>query len=421
MNQEKNVPVTEEPVRAITEPSKEPGGDGKGWGEWLLENNPLYLISVFLMFLGLHLASRDATAEGGSIWTVTAFFGVQNVYEVFMVGMALYLLSAKINARHGKILLALVMLFLADLTFYQVRISAMSAVVGAWASAIYLVLAALKIAAVVKVLAIRIRWERLLYPITAFAVIYFSPQYLYRAVDVVGLKLAGTPTQALPFSGVYEVYMIWLVAALIHIPAIVGAWKKNDLEEVVENQYFGDENGFYRYLLLFPFLVLPIQLMANVMNDATASNAAIGFLGFNLIPYLLIGVFFIQLFVRKIIVENCSQNAFDFSALMIVLLGALITETANPALAFPFAFNRFLIVVAHIAVMMTRSNIYSAGLLVTIAGWYSFSGLTWATGQLVNYGQTLSKTAWAGIMMTGSFVFLGLGFIVSLKSRPRNS
>ncbi|MBF0501615.1 MAG: hypothetical protein HQM09_15860 [Candidatus Riflebacteria bacterium] len=430
MNQTNDVPTLKKDVNEechVNGNNGEKNNDGngnngeEGFTEWLLENNPLYLVSVLLMFLGLHLVSRDASGENGSIWTIVAFFGVQNVYELFMIGMSLYLLTAKINARHGKILLILVLLFLTDLTFYQVRISAMSAVVGAWASGIYLFLAGIKIAAAVKVLAIRVRWERLIYPLMAFAVIYFSPQYLYHVVDGIGLKQAGGPTPVIPFSGVHEVYMIWLVAAFIHIPVIVGAWRKNDLEGTIENQYLGDENGFYRWLLLFPFIVLPVQLMVNVMNDVTASNAAIGFLGFNLVPYLLVAVFFIQLFIRSFIDQVWSLNSYDFIALTVVFCYALGSETSNNAFAFPYAFNRFLIILAHIAVMVTRSNLGSAWFLMTVAAWYSFSGITHVAGKAVTYGQSLSKTAWAVILMIGSFVFLGLGFLVSLKSHQKKS
>jgi len=35
----------------------------------------------------------------------------------------------------------------------------------------------------------------------------------------------------------------------------------------------------------------------------------------------------------------------------------------------------------------------------------------------VNYGSGLSKTAWAAIRMAGSFISLGLGFMVSLRKK----
>lgn len=441
MNQERNTPANDIPEAAANDMSVaistttpvaapavssgegtvSPGGtDGNGgdpgntddsWGTWFIENNPLYLISVFMMFLGLHLVSREATTAGGSVGTVLAFFGVQNLYEIIMVSMSLYLLTAKINARHGKILLVLVFLFLADLTFYQVRIAAMSATAGFWASLIYLALAVVKIAAVVRVLSIQVRWERLIYPLSVFAVIYFAPQYLYWAVDAIGRGSVNL------FSGVYEIYMIWLAAAAIHLPVIVANWKRGTFDEPVKNEYIGDETPFYRWLLFFPFVVLPIQLVVNVMNDASAGNSQINLLGYNLIPYLLVGLFFVQALWRSLIEREWGIGNFDFVGLMVVCAVALISESNNEAFSFPFSFNRGLLVGAHVLVATTRQNFYSMCFLGAAGAWYSLSGLTWTAGQVVDYGRNLSRTAWAAILMAGSFISLLLGFLVSLSSR----
>ena len=67
-----------------------------------------------------------------SLHMVIFYFGVQNVYEIVMVAIALYLLTAQIQPRHGKILLIFILIFLTDLTFYQARISALSSSAGHW-------------------------------------------------------------------------------------------------------------------------------------------------------------------------------------------------------------------------------------------------------------------------------------------------
>ena len=92
-------PVESVPSTGTGNPGNDNGSNGgngaptrdgdDSWGAWFVENNPLYLLSVLLMFLGLHLVSREAGAEGGSVSTVLAFFGVQNLYEIIMVGMSL--------------------------------------------------------------------------------------------------------------------------------------------------------------------------------------------------------------------------------------------------------------------------------------------------------------------------------------------
>ncbi|HNV72325.1 MAG TPA: hypothetical protein PKO06_21635, partial [Candidatus Ozemobacteraceae bacterium] len=126
---QENVELKQEVENTTPDASRdvEPAVEEAGFLDWLIDNNPLYLLSVIFMFGGLLLVSKASYQVPGqagpdaSLSTVVAFFGVQNVYEIIMVGMAIYLIANKVNARHGKILLALELLFLADLTYYQVR------------------------------------------------------------------------------------------------------------------------------------------------------------------------------------------------------------------------------------------------------------------------------------------------------------
>ncbi len=219
-----NQPPSRIPPTGGGDPPEEPDEGDETWTDWFYENNPLYLLSVLFMFGGLLMASQ-ASHEGATLGTVAGFFGVQNIYEIIMIAMAIYLLRNKVNLRHGKILLVFGLVFLADVTFYQARITAMASVQKAmWVpltiSGIYLVLAGLKLYGVLLMLNITLRWEQFFYSLAAFGMVYFSPQYfMSRVYDLENLKML--QNESFPQRILFQIF---LVAALIQIPAIVGSW-----------------------------------------------------------------------------------------------------------------------------------------------------------------------------------------------------
>ncbi len=423
------------PVNQDESPTSEPESEGGGILDWLIDNNPLYLLSVIFMFGGLLLVSKASYQVPGQVGpdatlaTVVAFFGVQNVYEIIMVGMAIYLIANRVNARHGKILLALELLFLADLTYYQVRIASMSAssqeAFKSWAiSGGYLVLAAAKLIAVTTYLRLQIPPHWLFYPLAAFATIYFGPQYLYYAVDGVGTAgsfkvLASQGVKSVSnFSGVSDLYFIWLVAALIQIPVIIRGWKQKAVPDSIPNELVGDESPLYYVLFLFPFLIVPIQTIANVYPDAIAANAALNNPAF-IIPYLVLGLFFVDAFCSKQIDETIGRNQYHFWGLMAVMVLALVaggTLKFYPDLQFTvWDANKSLIIAAHLIVGIGRGNAMSLGFIGVVVV-YHLIGFMKSIAQNV-YDQTkdLSLVQWASMLMGASFVFLGLGFWVSVR------
>ncbi len=410
-----------------------PTGDGEAaeWANWLYENNPLYLMSVLFMFLGLFLVSKASySLEGGATYTtVVGFFAIQNIYELIMVGMALYLFLNRVNNRHGKILLVFVMLFVSDLSFYLARISTMeagktAAISPAMIAGIYWSMAALKVAAVVYFLDIRIRIERLIYPLCALALIYFAPQYIYQLVDAIksdSAKNTALATQG--FTGYYELYVIWFVAALIQLPVIIGSWRRNDLDSARAHRFLGDENAFYRFLLMFPFIVLPLQIVLNNEPDIRAKILQMQDTSYNYIPYLICGIFFMQQFCRRQIEESIGLNTYDFAMLMVVFMLALSTR-ANAAVnqnfnITPWTIHQAMIIIAHIACFVTRGNLYCAGFLAFFACYHMWTWLCAMAQRSVEEMRTWSSLTWAQILMAGSFLLLGLGFAVSVKGRRK--
>ncbi len=387
-------------------------GEDGGWMRLIIDANPLYLLSVLLMIAGLYLVNAAASENVVGVGTVAGFFGVQNVYEIVLVAMAVYLLRTGTNSRHGKLLLLFVMVFLADLTFYQVRIAVMDRSWGFTLSTFYLILGAAKVWAVFAWLEIEMRWERLVYPLMAFGMIYYAPNYIYSVMDSTGSGNSG-----MPFSGQVDVYMIWLVAAAIQLPVIVANWRKSSLEKAEPNPYVGDATTFSWALMLFPFVILPFQLEKNVMADAAAGNPAIGKLTFVYLPYLLAGVFFFQSFFRTQIAKMYSINAYDAFVLIGLTLFALFTARSDEIGDGLSTVNWYLVFGAHLVVAFTRRNLICAGFLSLVAVRYFGLGIKTAAGNIYDYGRTLSTTTWAGLLMIGSFVSLGLGFLLSIATK----
>ncbi len=384
-------------------------GNANGLSQWLRNNNPLYLLSVVLMLGGLYLAGSELETGRVSSLAVSGFFLVQNIYEIIMVAMALYLLKKKIQPQHGKLLLFFVLLFLGDLTFYQVRISGLSTAAGGIATGVYMLMAAVKFAAIVKILGLTVHHTRLFFAAGAFSLIWVAPKVSYYLVDSIGSESFSY------FDGSYVFYSLWLIAALIHLPLIVENWHSNNLETEVPNEYLGNETALWRWLLIFPFIVLPLQMSATVMSDSYRFIAPTLSIGTIIAPWLLTAAFFAQTLWRRFFNDRESINIYD-SAVMLVYL--IIIKVSAPDFSAPVLINHALLVAGLVATWLTRCNHVNAGVLALTGLWHTGQQVMSGARVAVDYGSSLSGTAWAGILMSGSFILLLTGFFFSIS---RNS
>ena len=373
---------------------------------WFRNNNPLYLLSVVLMLAGLYLAGSDLEAgKMNSIYTVTGFFAVQNVYEILMICMALYLLKNRIQSDHGRLLLIMVLVFLGDLTGYQVHISGKDQYVGSVTTGLYMAFAALKLYAVLKVLNLKTHSSRVFYAFSAFSLIWIGPKVADYMVNSVGIASIGF------FDGSYSYYSLWLAAGLIHLPLIIQNWRKNTLADYEENEYLGNATSFWRWLIVFPFIVMPVYLYFFAMSeqirfmDSSLSVPAL------LAAWAVCAAFFAQTVWRKACEEWIGLNIYDS---VVMLLFLVTTMSLASSFSAPVIINHILLVAGLTATWLTRENrVNGAGLSMMVV-WYTGAQIKVAGTVAVNYGTSLSRTAWAAILMGGSFVLLGLGFIVSL-------
>lgn len=374
------------------------------FSEWFQKNNPLYLLSVVMMLAGLYLAGSELETGNVSPMLVSGFFAIQNLYELLMVGMALYLLKNRIQPEHGKLLLIFVLLFLGDLTFYQVRISGLSATAGALATTIYIILAAIKFAAVIKVLNLTLHRTRIFYIFSAFIMIWVAPKIAYLMIDSIGSESLSY------FDGSYVFYSLWLIAGLIHLPLIIENWRTNTLATACENPSLGNETSFWRWLIIFPFIMLPVHLFLHVMSESyrvlgpTLPAAAV------IAPWLLGAAFFAQTLWRHHLESDAQLNFID-SAIMLSFMATVMFT--SPVFNLPAVINHVLLAAGMLVTGFTRGNYVNLVGMTAACSWYGGNELWKGATSAVQYGSKLSRTTWAGILMLASFILLFAGFIFS--------
>lgn len=390
--------------------SNGPADEAFDFVKWFKDNNPLYLLSVLFMLLGLHLVSSDVKASNLGVGSLLGFFAVQNLYELVMVGMALYLLKFQVQSGHGKLLLVFVMLFLGDVTFYQVRISGLSVFYGNIATMIYMGLAGLKLAAVIKVLGLKLYHWRIFYVFSSFSLIWIGPKIAYNIMDSLGINTSSH------FDPTTIIYLIWVFAGLIHLPIIIKNWFNNKICKEEYNKLVGNETSFWRCLMIFPFIMMPIQLLINVMADSSfAMSQTTPAIALTL-PWLIMAALFAQTLWKKIVAEMVGVNAFDSFILILALIIALATSHVE----LPICIMNFTLIVSGLFITYyTRGNLVNGVAIGFTVVYFSGYKLITVGSSAVKYGAKISKTAWAGILMVGSFIFLGLGFLTSLGKKDK--
>ena len=236
--------------------------------------------------------------------------------------------------------------------------------------------------------------------------IWVAPKVGYYLVDSIGRESFGY------FDGSYVFYSLWLIAALIHLPLIIENWRNNNLKTEVANEYLGNETTFWRWLLIFPFVVLPLQMSATVMSDSYRFIAPTLSIGTIIAPWLLAAAFFAQTLWRHLLGSRDNINIHDSTVMLVYLI---IIKASAPDFSAPVLINHALLVAGLEATWLTRCNHVNAGVLALTGLWHAGQQLMTGAKVAVDYGSSLSRTAWAGILMSGSFVLLLTGFFFSLS------
>ncbi|MDD3000699.1 MAG: hypothetical protein PHF29_02985 [Candidatus Riflebacteria bacterium] len=397
--------------------------------EWLEKNNPLYLISVLFMLLGLYLAGTTIdNPDEVSVTAILSIFAIQNVYELIVVGMAIYLLKNKIQSEHGKMLLAFGLILMGDITFYQVRISSLSTLIGWGATSMYIVLALVKFYAVIKMLNLKVYKSRILFLFSSFLLVWISPKLTYLILDSTNFKYV---------SDVPIIYYIWLAAALIQLPFIVENWNKPEIQVPISNSYLGNETQVWRWGMIFAFFLLPIQLFLNVMDSYKIMMTNVP-METVILPWVMCSVYFCKSMWLNLFGEY--EKKIDNTVLIVSFLIIFF----RPHFSFTVQFiNSVFLLVLSSAVWLSRRNKVGAfvfGLSATLSFGNVISGSlelfaedvkdvsnsfmknleeisNYICDSIIYFKRSITKTMLAFIFILVSFVFLTLGFKMSVKKK----
>ena len=78
-----------------TESSLERSHAGSRFVRYIIERNPVYLVSAMLMFAGIYLAIQPQDQEIGNLKAILATFGALEVYEFLLVGIIVFLVQTR--------------------------------------------------------------------------------------------------------------------------------------------------------------------------------------------------------------------------------------------------------------------------------------------------------------------------------------
>jgi hypothetical protein len=174
------------------------------------DRNPFYLLSALCMFTGFRVILGALNSAPGDWKTLLELIVTLNVYEVVMIGLALFLIVRRGLRRDGWILLGIEALFLVDLTNLNAELFTAMPRLGAMVNLVLLLLAMVKIVAVVRVLGLRL-------PIGTYAYIAGQMAFLLGLPGV--FRLMRSSAAAVSPLQIYSLW--WLVALLIVIGALV--------------------------------------------------------------------------------------------------------------------------------------------------------------------------------------------------------
>lgn len=142
---------------------------------WLVEYNPLYLLSAALVLAGMWLISREAA----QVATLTGALGVgalAEVYAVALIGGAAFL--TRIGQRRSAVMLGLIAVFYqGDLTLHVETCTYLGAA-GLVASGVWLALFVAKLAGLALALQLRPSWSACVIPLLGAVGLAFIPHLL---------------------------------------------------------------------------------------------------------------------------------------------------------------------------------------------------------------------------------------------------
>lgn len=116
--------------------------------QFLVENNPFYLLSAACMLLGLMTLTNSLSFSPIANTRLIVLIGTLNLYEAVLIGLATWLIAKRKLIRDAEILLAIEALFIADGAFLSAEMFTADLAIGVMVNFALLAMAAGKIIAI---------------------------------------------------------------------------------------------------------------------------------------------------------------------------------------------------------------------------------------------------------------------------------
>ncbi|QOV87667.1 hypothetical protein [Humisphaera borealis] len=129
---------------------------------FLVHHNPFYLISALCMIAGCYVLNIGLELRTGEVHRILVLIGTLTVYELLLVALGLFLIRGRGILRDGRTLLLLQIVFLVDLTFLNAETVTVDLRMGLVVNGVLLLLALLKVGAVMKWLTPVFPWRSFL-------------------------------------------------------------------------------------------------------------------------------------------------------------------------------------------------------------------------------------------------------------------
>jgi hypothetical protein len=168
------------------------------------DRNPFYLLSALSMFVGFRVILAALNSTAGDWRKLLLLIAILNLYEVAIIGLALFLIVRRSLWRDGWFLLSIEALFLVDLTNLNAELFTAMPRLGAVVNAVSLGLAMAKILIVCRVLGLRLSRGTVAYIVAQLAFLLGLPGLFW---------LLRSPTANVSAMQIYGVW--WLLAGLI--------------------------------------------------------------------------------------------------------------------------------------------------------------------------------------------------------------
>jgi hypothetical protein len=383
---------------------------------YVIDHNPFYLLSAVCMLAGCIALTNSTSWTSIRLTRLLALIFTLNVYELLMVGWAIYLIRRRNLLRDGVILLMLEAFFLVDVTFLNAEVFAANLIVGTIVNLIVLTLAVVKVSAVFRGLGVSLMDGAFSLVLIELAMLFTLPG-VFKQISTAGG--GGLPAGA--------VYAAWWTIGLVPVLGTV-------LLRDGRNESSPSGVAFRRARhLIGALMILPVvSLIAHVSTSNWVYN--VRWYPANVTPLLLglaIAVGSYDRHVKSLAARMRAQ-------LMLPQLGLLLSIGFPSALVFTTAGVTFsplrltllamALVYAH-GFWMYRHAYFAWGALVSLGT----AGLGWSMQSIADniemaYQQVMAllrrllprtSTHWGVMAIAASFVLLVMGAMVSmLKDAP---